>query len=133
MFVLQFWNSLTRGTRMVPNRHGIATGLVLVLATWLAGPVASVLAKRPEAGEAGPVKPPMPAIESLQLEPSALVLTDGRDGRQVLVWGITRDGQKFDLSSEAVFKDDLPLVTVAEGRYLYPANPGEGVITITAA
>ena len=112
---------------------GIITLLAVALAGWFASPMAPALAKRPESGEAGPARPPLPAIESLQLEPASLTLSDGRDGRQVLVWGVTHDGLKLDLSSDAVFKNDLPLVTISEGRYLYPAQVGEGVMTVTAA
>src|SRR5438552_9178078 len=49
-------------------------------------------------------KPPLPAIESLQIEPPALTLENGRDARLVLVWGVTKDGRRFDLSDSATFK-----------------------------
>src|SRR5205807_98118 len=85
-----------------------------------------------EQGEAGPAKPPVPAIETLQLEPASLTLDDGRDARQVLVWGVTKDGQKFDLSDEAKFNPDSETVTVDADRFIAPKTAGDGVVTVTA-
>src|SRR4051794_22956435 len=88
--------------------------------------------KRAAPSEAGPTKPPLPAIESIQLEPPSLTLADGRDGRQVLVWGVAADGKRFDLSDVATFKPDSDEVAVADGRYLYPAKAGEATVTVSA-
>src|SRR5436190_16132900 len=63
-------------------------------------------AKHAGMSEAGPARPPLPAIESIQLEPASLTLADGRDGRQVLVWGVAADGKRFDLSDGATFTPD---------------------------
>src|SRR5437879_5490084 len=110
--------------RMLRCLAMICVVAAVLLGGWLASPAS---AKRADsAGEAGPTKPALPKIESLQLEPSSLTLVDGRDGRQVLIWGITQDGQKFDLSDEAVFKADSPQVAVVDARYLYPAQIGDG-------
>jgi hypothetical protein len=89
-------------------------------------------AKRAESAEALPPRPPTPAIESLQVEPSSLTISNGRDGRQVLVWGVTKDGQKVDLSEEASFKADSPMISIVDGRYLYPVQNGDGSVTVSA-
>src|SRR5689334_3356627 len=81
--------------------------------------------KKAEQAEAGPPKPPVPAIETLQLEPPTLTLDDGRDARQVLVWGVTKDGQKFDLSDEAKFTPDSDTVAVDSDRFVSPKTAGE--------
>ena len=115
------------------NRLVKALGIAAVFVALIAGSVATTFAKRVESGEAGPLKPPMPAIESLRLEPAALSLANGRDGRQVLVWGITKDGRQIDLSDEASVKGDAALVSVVDGRYLYPVKTGDGIVTVSAA
>ena len=65
------------------------------------------------AAEQVPARPALPEIQSIQLEPASLTLHDGRDEQQVLVWGVTHDGQKFDLSDEAKF-------TRTRGRAMAP-------------
>ena len=90
-------------------------------------------AKKAEPVESGPARPPLPAIESLQIEPASLTLDDGRNARQVLVWGLTKDGQKFDLSDEATFTSDSPIVTVDTDRFVTPKQAGDGSVTISAA
>ena len=90
-------------------------------------------AKKTEQSESGPARPPLPEIQSIQLEPGSLTLDDHRDARQVLVWGIGKDGQKFDLSDEAKFESDSPAVTVDTDRFITPKEMGEGTVTITAA
>jgi len=89
--------------------------------------------KKVESEGAGPAKPPLPRIESIQIEPSTLTLDNGRDARQVLIWGIAADGQKFDLSDEATFQSDSDVVTVDSDRFVTPAAAGEGTVTIQAA
>src|SRR6476646_9629616 len=91
-------------------------GLLLAMSLCICGGAAVRAAnKHADTAEAGPAKPATPAIESLELQPSSLTLSDGRDGRQVLVWGITKDGRKFDLSDTATFTPDSDSVTITEG------------------
>ena len=106
----------------------LLTSAVLVLA--LAGHASG---KKAEKTEPAPTRPPLPRIESIQLEPASLKLDDGRDARQVLVWGVTADGQKFDLSDEAKFESESPVVTVDADRFITPHQSGEATITISAA
>jgi hypothetical protein len=89
--------------------------------------------KRAEQTEAGPAKPPLPEIQSISLEPNSLTLTDGRDSRQVLVWGLDAAGQKFDLSDVATFKSESPNVTVDADRFVSPVQAGDATIDISAA
>jgi hypothetical protein len=81
---------------------------------------------------ARPAKPALPAIESLQLEPASLTLAHGRDGRQVLVWGISKDGQKFDLSVEATLRPGSASVTVGADRYVNAVAPGDASVKVFA-
>jgi hypothetical protein len=105
-----------------------------VLAAVLLGTAGDAWAKRPEQVEAaGPAKPPLPVIDTIQLEPASLTLVDGRDARQVLVWGVTKDGRKFDLSDGATFKTDAQVVSIGADRFITPQETGETVITIAAA
>jgi hypothetical protein len=78
-------------------------------------------------------RPALPPIESLQLEPASLTINNGRDGRQVLVFGVTKDGLRFDLSDEATLKPDSASVTIGDDRYIDPVAAGETTITVTAA
>ena len=109
--------------------RNITFGMVL----WLVCTASLALAKRTEQTETGPAKPPLPAIVSIAVEPASLTLTDGRDARQVLVWGITADGQKYDLSDEATFKTESPLVSVDAERFVTPRQAGEAVVSVSAA
>jgi len=90
-------------------------------------------AKRVEPTESGPAKPALPQIESLQLEPASLTLNDGRDARQVLVWGVTADGRKFDVTDEATFQSDSSQVQIDAEHFIAPRQAGDGLVTITAA
>ncbi|HWE93337.1 MAG TPA: DUF1549 and DUF1553 domain-containing protein [Tepidisphaeraceae bacterium] len=83
--------------------------------------------------DAGPAKPPLPAIENLQLEPASLTLSNIRDGRQVLVWGVSADGRKFDLTDDAEIKSESPCITISKDRYVYPVSVGDGIVSVTAA
>jgi hypothetical protein len=107
--------------------------LTWALVGCLIGSAGPLFGKRAEQGEAGPAKPPLPQIVSLQLQPASLTLTDGRDARQVLVWGLDAEGRKFDLTDEATLKADSDLVTVGDDRYLMPQKAGDGTVTVTAA
>ena len=52
------------------------------------------------------------------------MLNHGRDARQVLVWGVTKDGQRFDLTDDATFKSESAAVTIGADRYINPADAG---------
>ena len=114
---------------IMPKR---CTALLLVL---LAVASTGWLARAEPAASAEPKvdKPALPAIASLQLEPAAVELAHGRDARQVLVWGVTADGQKFDVTDEATFTSGTPAVTVGPDRYVNPAAAGEASVTVAAA
>jgi len=89
-------------------------------------------AKKAEAITPAPPRPAAPAIVSLELEPSSLTLADPSDGRQVLVWGVTQDGRKFDLGYEAVFQADSSLLRIDPGNFLAGLQTGESTVTVTA-
>ena len=91
------------------------------------------LAKRAEQAQAGPAKPALPEIESIQLEPASLALHDGRDARQVLIWGIDKHGQKFDLSDDAKLTADSPVVSVGPDGFVNPLEAGDCTVTVAAA
>jgi len=109
-------------------------GIILFCLTGIMGTQPALAAKsHADMPEKLPDKPPLPAIVSLQLEPPTLTLSNGRDARQVLVWGVTQDGRKFDLTDIATFKSESPAVTVGDDHYVQPAADGQGTVTITAA
>src|SRR4051812_4145182 len=114
------------------RKNGLSGVLVAVSLCICAATVALAANKHADTAEAGPAKPPTPEIESLELQPTSLTLSDGRDGRQVLVWGVTKDGRKFDLSDTATFTPDSDTVAISEGRYIYPAQAGEASVTVLA-
>jgi hypothetical protein len=105
-----------------------AAGLFLVVA---ASPARAE--KSAPAAEMAVPKPPLPAIDSLQLEPPTLTLNNARDARLVLVWGLTKDGQRYDLTDAATFKCESAGTTVGPDRYIAPAAVGDTTITVTAA
>jgi hypothetical protein len=119
---------------MAFKSHRTITVAIFIAGLSVAGSLASpASAKRAETAESSVPRPPLPQVESLQLEPNSLTLTDGRDARQVLVWGITKDGQRFDLTPDATFTPASAQVAVIQGNYLQPAQAGDGSVTITAA
>ena len=82
--------------------------LISLLSAGLASLALAATGQAREAASDGmgvPPAPPVPAINRLELQPATLTLTDGRDARQVLVWGVTADGQRFDLSESAKLQD----------------------------
>ena len=111
----------------MPIRHSAVLSIVGLALGGFAG-----LARAADTADAGPAKPPVPAIESLQLEPSSLTLENARDGRLVLVWGVTKDGRKFDLTDAATFKPDSAALVVGPDRYISPTAAGDASLTITA-
>ena len=111
------------------NRRSIP---LLLVGFVLAG-ASLAAAKRAETAESGPAKPGLPEISSLQVEPASLTLHDARDARQVLVWGIAADGQKYDLSDDAKFASDSAVVAVDSDRFVKPVRAGEATVTVSAA
>src|SRR3712207_4730744 len=118
----------------MPNCRGVRS-LTLALATAVFLGLGAAPAAAKEAGEVAPQgpAPPLPAVESLQLEPASLTLLNARDSRQVLVWGVTKDGQRFDLSGDATFKAESAAISVGADRYVSPVAAGEGQVTVSAA
>src|SRR4051812_37598175 len=107
---------------------------VSVLTGWLFLAGASPAgAKATASAEPKIERPALPAIQSLELEPATLVLNDGRDGRQVLVWGVTSDGRKFDLTDDATLKAESSPVQIGADRYINPVAAGDATVTVTAA
>ena len=105
---------------------GIALLLALVTpSAWASKPAADAEATIP--------KPPTPAIESIQIEPPALTLDHARDARLVLVWGVAKDGQRYDLTDSATFKAESALVVVGPDRYITPAAAGDASVIVTVA
>ncbi len=90
--------------------------------SWAANPV-----------PAPPAKLSTPIIRALRLEPASLTFFNGRDQRRVLVSGETATGEKFDLTSEAKFTADSPIVEIGENGLLKPKSKGESRITVSAA
>jgi hypothetical protein len=90
-------------------------------------------AKKAEQQMPAPPRPAVPAIASLVLEPGTLTLADPSDARQVLVWGVTDDGRKFDLGYEALFKGDSNAVRIEPGNYLTGLSAGDTTVTVSAA
>ena len=113
----------------MPNRH---VALFFIVAQSVAALVVPAHAATPATSDAAPAKPPLPAIESLQLEPPSLTLENARDARLVLVWGITKEGQRYDVTDLATFKPDSAFVTIGKDRYIAAAAAGDASVTITA-
>jgi len=109
----------------VPFLTCLAAALVLCAAPARA-------AKPAATAEAAIAKPALPPIEKLQLEPPSLTLENALDARLVIVWGLTKDGQKFDLTDSATFKCDSASVVVGPDRYIAPTAAGETSVTVAA-
>src|SRR5688572_19224876 len=76
--------------------------------------------------------PPLPVIRGLELRPAQLTLTDTRDERRVLVLGKI-DGSNFvDLTAQAVFKTESPVVEM-NGTYVRAMQKGDGTVFVNAA
>jgi len=111
-----------------------AVPFLTCLAAALALCAAPARAAKPAAtAEVAIAKPPLPPIEKLQLEPPSLTLENALDARLVIVWGLTKDGQKFDLTDSATFKCDSASVVVGPDRYIAPTAAGETSVTVAAA
>ena len=80
-----------------------------------------------------PPEPSLPALKSIRLEPSSLLLEDARDARRVLVLGERTDGGWVDLTGVARWKVSGDGVAV-DGRGVFTARkPGDGKATVSAA
>jgi hypothetical protein len=75
---------------------------------------------------------PAPPVAKLVVEPSPLALRAG-EARRVLVTGITKDGERVDLTSRAVLKPRSRAVAVDKDGYLSAAQPGEARVAVSAA
>lgn len=112
-----------------------ALGLFVVTILLAAGS-AAFGKSRPDMVDDGPPKPSLPAIVKLELEPAALTLSNSRDGRRVVVWGVSADGRKFDVSDEATFNAAARGVLIDADNYLYPSSSshaGEVLVEVGAA
>src|SRR5436190_1086602 len=75
--------------------------------------------------------PALPAIRSIELQPTSLNLRDVRDERRVLVLGKTDNGT-VDLTALASFKTDSPMVEIVEG-HIRARQKGSAEIGVSAA
>ncbi|HEX8916224.1 MAG TPA: DUF1549 and DUF1553 domain-containing protein [Humisphaera sp.] len=83
-------------------------------------------------GAEKPKAPPTAAVERIELQPPQLTLADANDARQVLVWGVTADGGRVDLSDSATFSTDAKNLAVTDGRYVQGSAAGEATVTVSA-
>lgn len=91
------------------------------------------LVAAPAKTAAPPPKPPLPPLESLVVEPPHLTLEDGRDSRRVLVWGVTKSGEKVDLTTEATVKTESAGIQITADGYIEPKAKGDAEATVAAA
>src|SRR3954453_22050503 len=77
-------------------------------------------------------KAPLPEAAKLVFEPASLTLEDGRDERRVIVWGVSKDGGKFDLSSEAKFSEDSPAIEISADGYVHATAAGDATVRVSA-
>ena len=75
---------------------------------------------------------PPAAVRSLVLEPANLEFSSPGDRRRVLVLGVTADGERIDLSSEAEFEAPESLALGDDG-VLTAATAGSGVVAVRAS
>ena len=76
---------------------------------------------------------PLPKPAKLVFEPASITHEEGRDERRVIVWGVTKDGEKFDLSSHAKFSGDSEAIAISDDGYIHATAAGEAKIRVTAA
>lgn len=77
-------------------------------------------------------KTPLPQAVALEFEPAALTLEDAREERHFIVWGKTKDGERFDLTSHAKLSEDSPAVEVGADGSVRATAAGEAAITVSA-
>ena len=92
------------------------------------------LSARAEKAGAAPEVPKaaLPQAVSLKFEPEKLVLEDGRDERKFIVWGVTKEGEKFDLSAQAMFWEESPVIDISKDGLVRATAPGDANIKVTA-
>jgi hypothetical protein len=83
-------------------------------------------------GDQAVPKAPLPQAVKLEFEPATLTLEDGRDERHFIVWGVSKDGEKFDLGSEAKFSADSAAVDVSSDGYVHGKGVGEAKVRVSA-
>ncbi len=106
--------------------------LQICLAALAFGFVSAGLAADSGASTNSAPPPPLPAIQSLKLQPESLTLKDGRDERRILVWGKTDGDKLIDLTSRAVLKSECTNVEVDALGYICPKAAGKGEVSVTA-
>ncbi|MHB8523365.1 MAG: DUF1549 and DUF1553 domain-containing protein [Limisphaerales bacterium] len=100
----------------------------------LLGLASAIVGNAAMAGKtAGLEAPPLPPIRALKLEPASLTLEDGRDARKVLVLGETDAHQFVDLTGQAVWKIEKPVVEIDPDGYFHPKNKGQAQVVVSAA
>ncbi len=92
-----------------------------------------LLSRGEKAGAAPDVpKATLPQAAALKFEPESLTLEDGRDERRFIVWGVTKEGEKFDLSAQAMFWEDSPVISVSKDGVVHATGVGETTVRVTA-
>ncbi len=72
-------------------------------------------------------------VTKIILEPSSLVLSEPEKGRRVLVTGIDTDGQKTDLTHEAIIELQGNALKLGDDGLIYPVASGETKVKVSAA
>ncbi len=75
--------------------------------------------------------PKVTKLTKLTVDPAPLVLA-GAEGRRVLVTGITKDGERLDLTATAVLKPLGDGVRLDKEGFLYAVTDGETHVAVTA-
>jgi len=113
-------------------RKAVSAASIMLVSMGLAGSPGGASA---DESAVKPVK--IPAIVSLNIEPSSLVLEDARDERTIIVTGRAASGQSFDLSKLAHLSPassrDAEMVSIDNEGYVHPKRAGKSVITVRAA
>jgi hypothetical protein len=105
-------------------RRALLFGLLLGGVFWARAEVAGAKVEVEKAA--------LPEAVKLVFEPESLTLEDGRDERRFLVWGVSKDGEKFDLSSEANFSEESEAIAVSKDGYVRATGKGEGMVKVRA-
>lgn len=100
---------------------------------WIAGLLAAgpLAVAKPQEELAPP--PPLPEFVRLEVQPAEIDIADAHDSRQVLVYGMTKGGDRFDLTDTAKLSPDSDAVAIENDRYIVPHAAGKTTLTISAA
>ena len=79
-----------------------------------------------------PPAPPVPKLTGLRLLPDKLVLSDARDARRVLVFGVTEQGKLIDVTGHATFAAGSAAVRVESDRSIVPVAEGQTSVAVSA-